>query len=160
MIDEQRARAFLACGRIAVVGASDDQKNFGGAVQRALVDHGVDVVCVNPRVDAVGGQPSYPSVADVPGRIDGVLVMISGPAVLDVLRAAAARDVRHVWLFKGLGGAGSATEDAIRLCDELGMDVVAGACPMMFLDPVRGPHRFHRRLRRLNGSLGRDRWAA
>jgi predicted CoA-binding protein len=155
MINEAQARAFLACGRIAVVGASDDAKNFGGAVRKALVEHGLDVETVNPNAETVGGRPCYPSLADVPDAIDGVLVMVSGPPVLDVLHVAAERGIRNVWLFKGLGGKGAASEDAIRLGHELGLDVVEGACPLMFLSPVRGAHRFHRGLRHLNGSLRR-----
>jgi predicted CoA-binding protein len=154
MIDPEQARAFLHCGRIAVVGASDDPKSFGGTVRHALVDHGVDVVTVNPNVATIDGGPCYPSLADVPGRIDGVLVMVSGTTVEDVVRAASDLGIERVWLFKGLGGPGAASDDAVRLAHELGLDVVAGACPLMFLDPVRGAHRFHRTLRRLHHAVG------
>jgi hypothetical protein len=60
-----------------------------------------------------------------------------------------------VWLFKGLGGPGAASDDAIRLARELGLDVVPGACPLMFLDPVRGAHRLHLAIRRLNGAVAK-----
>jgi uncharacterized protein len=155
MIDPEKARAFLRCGRIAVVGASDDPKSFGGTVRRALVDHGIDVVTVNPNATAVGGAPCYPSLADAPGRVDGVLVMVPGAAAEDVVRAASDLAIARVWLFKGLGGPGAASADAIRLAHELGLDVVPGACPLMFLDPVRGAHRLHLSIRRLNGTVAR-----
>src|SRR3954453_2532318 len=48
MIDSRIAQGFLAGHRIAVVGASDEPKNFGGVILRALVDHGYDPVPVNP----------------------------------------------------------------------------------------------------------------
>jgi predicted CoA-binding protein len=154
VIDQQQATAFLTSGRIAVVGASDDPKNFGGNIRRSLIEHGADVVTVNPTVDTVGGEPAYATVTDVPGDIDGVLVMISGDAVLDVIRASHERGIDKVWLFKGIGGPGAASKAAVELCDELGMAVIAGACPLMFLEPVHGGHRFHRALRRLNRSVG------
>jgi predicted CoA-binding protein len=64
MIDPEPSRAFLGCGRIAVVGASDDPTSFGGTVPRALVDHGIGVVTVNPNVPIVGGDAWYPTVAE------------------------------------------------------------------------------------------------
>jgi predicted CoA-binding protein len=154
MIDPEQARTFLGCGRIAIVGASDDPKNFGGAVRRALVEHGVDVVAVNPKQTSVGGEPCYPTLADAPGPIDGVLVMVPPASAEAVVRATAARGVARVWLFKGIGGPGAASEGAVRLARELGLDVVAGACPLMFLDPVRGAHRLHLAVRRLRGGVG------
>ena len=39
------------------------------------------------------------------------------------------------------------------LCHEAGVDVVEGACPMMFLEPVGWFHRLHRSMRHVNHSL-------
>jgi predicted CoA-binding protein len=155
MIDQQQAAAFLACGRIALVGASDNPKNFGGQVRKALVDQGIDVVAVHPTATTVGGQPAYASLTEVPGQVDGVLVMITGDAVLDVIRAAHDRSCPKVWLFKGIGAPGASSDEAVQLCAELGLDVVAGACPLMFLQPVGAVHRIHRFFRKLNGSVGK-----
>lgn len=154
MIDQRAAREFLGSGHLAIVGASDDDKNFGSYIRTALIGHGVDVVSVNPHCETVGGQPCYPDLQHVPGEIDGAVLMISGPTVLDVIKAAAARGVPRVWLFKGLGGPGAASSEAVSLCEELGLEVIAGACPMMFLEPVRGAHRLHRAVRRLNHAIG------
>jgi predicted CoA-binding protein len=155
VIEQRKVQEFLANGPIAVVGASDDPKNFGGTVGRALVEHGIDVVYVNPKHDVVGGEPCYATVKDIPGEVGGVLVMVGGAGALDVIRNASARGVRRIWLFKGLGGPGAASDEAVALCMKLRMDVVAGACPMMFLEPVRGGHRFHRFLRRTTGAVGK-----
>ena len=64
-----------------------------------------------------------------------------------------AQGVESVWLFKGIGGSGAVTDEAMALCAENGLTVVAGACPLMFLEPVGWFHRLHRGVRRLNGSL-------
>ena len=60
----------------------------------------------------------------------------------------------NVWLFKG-AGPGAVSEEALQLCLDHGMSVVAGACPLMFLEPVRGVHKLHRSLRRLNRSVAK-----
>ena len=153
MIDQNTAAAFLTAGRIAVVGASDDPRKFGNTVYRALRDHGIEAVAVNPRAVAVAGDPCFPDLASVPGTVDGVIVMVGGARVADVVRACIEHGVRRVWLFKGLGGPGAVTDEAVELCHDHGIDVVAGACPLMFLEPVGWFHGFHRTLRHLNGSL-------
>jgi len=154
MLDVRAIESFLASGRIAVVGASPDPKQFGNVVYRELRDHGHDVVAVHPRATEVAGDPCYAELVDVPGELDGVLVMVRGGAA-DVVRAAVARGVPRVWLFRGLGP-GAVTAEALAACDEAGVELVAGACPLMFLEPVGGVHRLHRGVRRLRGALPRS----
>ncbi len=154
MIDPAQAAAFLSSGRIAVVGASDSPKNFGRTIVSALKEHGVDTVAVHPEATSVAGAPCYPSLAVVPGDVDGVIIMVAKDAAPGVVRACADRGVTKVWLFKG-GGPGALSDEAVQLCQEHGMSVVAGACPLMFLEPVRGVHRVHRLIRRANRSLAR-----
>lgn len=154
-VDPRLAHEFLDCGRIAVVGASADPQGFGHTVYVALRDHGIDAVPVNPSTTAVAGDACYPDVAAVPGTVDGVLVMVRSDRAVDVVRAAAALGVPRVWLFKGLGGPGAVSAAALDECERLGVSVVPGACPLMFLGPVKGLHRFHRAVRRINGSLAK-----
>jgi predicted CoA-binding protein len=153
MIDQRSAEEFLASGRIAVVGASDDPKNFGGTILRELLAHGIDAVAVNPQHDLVAGRPCVPTVRDLAGTVDGVIVMVPGQDAVDTVQAAIDRGVGRVWLFKGIGGAGAASAEAIELCERHEIQVIAGACPLMFLEPVKGAHRFHHTIRRLNRSL-------
>jgi hypothetical protein len=51
--------------------------------------------------------------------------------------------VRRIWLHRGLGGAGAVSPDALGLCADNGVDVVAGACPFMYLPGTGLPHRIH-----------------
>ena len=155
MIDPADVHDFLTAKRIAVVGASDDAQNFGRTIYRELRNHGRDVVAVNPHSANVDGQPCYPDLESVPGDVDGVIVMVHRDRAGDVVADAVARDIPRIWLFKGIGGAGAVSDRAVELCRRHGIRVVAGACPLMFLEPVGGVHRFHRTLRRLNHSLGR-----
>jgi predicted CoA-binding protein len=153
MVTTESVARFLAQPRITVVGASDAKDNFGGAIYRALKAHGHDVVAVNPKAQQVDGDPCYPSLASVPGSLGGVLVMVNAADAVGVVLECASFQVRDIWLFKGLGGPGAVSDEAIDLCHQAGVNVVEGACPMMFLEPVGVAHRIHRGLRRLNGSL-------
>jgi predicted CoA-binding protein len=155
MIDPIVVQEFLAQRRIALVGASDDPRSFGRTVYCALRDHGHDVVAVNPNYETVAGDRCYPDLASVTGDIDGLVVMVHRDRAADVVRAAAERGIPRVWLFKGLGAPGAVSEEALHECALHGIAVVAGACPLMFLEPVGGFHRLHRAARRMNGSLAR-----
>ena len=151
-IDTSVVDDFLRLRRIAVVGASDRKENFGNTVYTELRDHGYDVVAVHPSATTVAGDQAFASLADVPGTVDGVLVMVHRDRAADVVRQCVDRGVRSVWLFQGIGPS-AVSDEALALCADHGIAVVPGACPLMFLEPTGLVHRVHRGMRRLNGSL-------
>jgi predicted CoA-binding protein len=155
VIDPEVANDFLNQRRIAIVGVSEDRNNFARTVYRALRDSGREVVAVNPKCAAIDGDPCFPDLASIPGDIDGVIVMVRHDRAPDVARDVVARGIPRVWFFKGIGGEGSVSEAAVALCAAHGVTVVAGACPLMFIEPVGWFHRVHRAARRANGSLAR-----
>lgn len=152
-VDEAAATAFLRSGRLAVIGASDERDSFGRTVYEALREQGIEVVAVHPRGGTVAGDVCHPSLLDVPGQLDGAIVMVSAPASVEVVRQVVARGIPRVWLFRGVGSAGAASPEAVAVAEELGLEVVPGACPLMFLEPVGFVHRFHRGVRRARGHL-------
>ncbi|MCU0267330.1 MAG: CoA-binding protein [Acidimicrobiales bacterium] len=134
---------FLAQRRLAFVGASHDPKEFSATVYRELRDRGYELFPVNPHAELVEGDPCLPDVASLPDGIDGAIVMVPPEASAGVVEACIARGIPRVWLHKG-GGPSSATDEAVALCREHGIEVVDGACPMMFAEPVAWFHRVHR----------------
>ena len=154
-LDPTDVQTFLGGRRLAVVGASDSPQNFGRTVYRELRDHGYDVVAVHPTAAVVEGDPCFPDLASVPGAVDGVVVMVPKDRSAEVVRDAVELGVGSVWLFKGAGGTSAVSDEAVKLCEEHGIAVVAGACPLMFLEPVGAIHRIHRGLRRMTGTLAR-----
>jgi predicted CoA-binding protein len=154
------ATKFLEAGRLAVVGASPEKSNFGRAVLRELLLHGCDAVAVNPAAFADGttkveGVPCYANIEDVPEPVAGAIVMVGADRSAEVVRACADAGVPRVWLFRGIGGPGAMSDDALRVCDERHLEVVAGACPLMFLEPAGLVHRIHRAARRATGAVDR-----
>jgi predicted CoA-binding protein len=132
---------FLAEKRLAFVGASRDGKQFANAVYRAFREHGYDVVPVHISAAEVEGDHAYATVADVPDPLDAVFVILPKDRVEEVVDQCVARRVHHVWLHRGC-----VTDRAVATLREHGIDVVDGACPLMFLEPVRNIHRVHRYL--------------
>ena len=155
VLHPEEAEAFLAGHRIAVIGASDERGNMGDTVMRALWLHGHQVVPVHATARLAGGHRCYPTVGQIPGSIDGAMIVVNAEAAVDVVRQCIDAGIRSIWLFQGLGSAGAVSDEAVALCRDAGVAVVAGACPLMFLEPVGGIHRLHRAIRRARGTLTR-----
>jgi predicted CoA-binding protein len=156
-VSEQAVATFLSGHRIALLGASDNPKNFSATVLKELVDHGYDVVPVNPGRTEVAGRACYAEIGFVPGVLDGVIVMVPSASAAAAVRSCIDAGVRNIWLFRGAGAQGSATTEASELCREAGVTVVDGACPLMFLEPTGWFHRVHRTIRRMRGDVVADR---
>jgi acyl-CoA synthetase (NDP forming) len=96
-----------------VVGASNDDGKIGNAVFANLLRMGFDgrLYPVNPEANHVGGVPAYPSVLDVPGPVDLVVIAVPAASVPGVVSQCAQRDVRGlVVLSGGFGERGSGDE--------------------------------------------------
>ncbi|MGD9999665.1 MAG: CoA-binding protein [Ilumatobacteraceae bacterium] len=153
VVERAAAERFLDGGSIVLVGASDDPKAFSSTAMKELVAHGCDVVPVNPSRPDVAGRTCYPDVASVPGDPDRVLVMVPADRAVQVVRDCIATGIRRIWLFRGVGGPGATSSEATQLCHDAGIELIDGACPLMFLQPVGWFHRVHRSIRRRRGAL-------
>jgi uncharacterized protein len=145
------AAGFLASGRLAVAGVARDGGNPANLIYRRLRSDGYAVVPVNPSAEAVEGDPCYPSVAAIPGGVAGVVIATHPDMAAAVVTDCVEAGVSRVWLHRSFGG-GSVSEEAVELCRCHGIEVIPGACPMMFLEPVDPAHRC---MRWLLGALGK-----
>lgn len=143
--DPAVARRFLAAPHVAIVGVHRDTSAFANRVHRALRAPERQVHPVHPDVDELDGDPCVPTVAALPPEVRNVLVMVRPEHVDRVVEACLHRGVDRVWLHRG-AGPGAVTPSSVRACREAGVEVVAGACPLMFLEPVGWMHRLHRRI--------------
>jgi len=136
---------FLDHGYLAFVGVSRDPKQFANSVYRHLRDGGRQMYPVNRQAGGgkVEGDRSYPDLGAVPDPVDGVVIMVPGAEAADVVAEALDRGISRVWLHHGIGS-GSDTADAVALCRAADVEVVDGACPFMFAEPVHGVHKLHR----------------
>ena len=127
----QAAEEFLAQPRIAVAGVSRDTKQPANLIYRRLRAAGHEVFAINPKAGVVEGDRAFSSVEEIPGELDGVVV-VTTPHVAEQIVADCVRSgVPRVWLHRGLGP-GSVSERAIALCRESGTSLIRGGCPNMF----------------------------
>ena len=134
---------FLAQDHLAFVGASRNPKEFANSVYRTLREGGRTMYPVHREAPEIEGDTAFARLADVPDPVDGVVIMAPPDAVAGLTREALDRGITRVWLHRG-AGQGPVPADAVALCEEAGVPVVDGACPLMFEGHVGGVHRLHR----------------
>jgi predicted CoA-binding protein len=150
MTSAKSIEAFLDNPSVAVVGVSRTGRGFGNSACRALRKQGYRVHPVNWSAPTVDGVRCYAHLSELPERVNAVLVVVPPTQAIEVIREAAAAGIRHVWLQQG-----AESPEAIRIGGELGLDVVAGECILMFARPA-GIHRAHRWLRQVTHRLPAD----
>lgn len=131
------AADFLAQKNIAVVGVSREEKAPPNLIYRTLRDKGCQVYAVNPKAESIDGDPCYPSVKDVPAELDGVFIMTNPEISKMVVGECVEAKVPRVWMHENalFGEANSSvSQEAVEICKQNGIEVIAGGCPMMFLE--------------------------
>jgi predicted CoA-binding protein len=150
-----RVEDFLAQKRIAVAGVSSaDSSQAANMIYRRLRDSGYEVFAVNPKAEQVEGDTCYPDLKSIPGNVDGVVISTPPEAAEEIAKECAEVGVPRVWMHRSFGK-GSVSDAATRFCDEHGIAVIPGGCPMMFCEPVDFGHKCMRWALRLTGGLPR-----
>ena len=110
----------------AVVGASNDREKFGNKIYRDLKNAGYEAYAVNPKASEVEGDPCYPSVKDIPVKVDVVNMVVPPGAAERVIQDCKEAGLTRIWFQPG-----SESEDAIQKAKDAGLEVVHDACIMI-----------------------------
>ena len=120
-------RKILELKNIAVVGMSKNEGKPAHFVPKYLIEHGYNVIPVNPTVTEVLGRKSYPSIADIPDDIDVVDIFRRSDDVPPVVNdAMKKKGIKVIWMQSGIYN-----EEAERKAKENGIDVVFNRCMMV-----------------------------
>jgi predicted CoA-binding protein len=139
---------FVSQRNLAVVGVSRQGKKFGNMAFRELKAKGYKLLPVHPQAEAIEGERCYPSLTALPEPVGGVLVVVPPAETEKVVREAAAAGITRIWMQQGAESA-----EAIKFCQENGLNAVHGECILMFAEPAAWFHRAHRWIWRLLGKL-------
>jgi acyl-CoA synthetase (NDP forming) len=132
--DRARLRQMLEARTVAVVGASDRPDSFGRRMTtEVLRSPGVEQAwLVNPGRGQVLGRPTVPSLADVPGSVDLVLLGVADRALPELVGLASARGDAGAVVF----GAAHGVRDEVTSA-AAGLELCGGGC-MGFVNAVHG----------------------
>ncbi len=74
---------------IAVVGASGSSEKIGHTIFKNLLESDSRIYAVNPYLDSMLGRTSYPSVSDLPERVDLAVIAIPAQPTVEVVKECA-----------------------------------------------------------------------
>jgi len=87
---------------IAVVGISPNPDRPSHYVAKYLQKVGYRIIPVNPILDEVLGETSYPDLTDIPLKVDMVDVFRRTQHVLQIVKDAVTIEANHIWLQDGI----------------------------------------------------------
>ena len=108
---------------VAVVGLSANWWRPSYFVAKYLIDHGYRVIPVNPAYQEVLGQKCYPSLKDVPEKIDIVDCFRKPAEIPPLARDAIDIGAKCLWMQLGV-----VNQDAADLARAAALDVVMDRC--------------------------------
>lgn len=108
---------------IAVVGLSDSPMRPSHGVSAYMQTQGYRIIPVNPKVMEALGEKSYPSLLEVPEKIDLVDVFRRPDFVDEIVEQAIQLEIPAIWLQEGV-----INERAAERARKVGMFVVMDRC--------------------------------
>jgi len=111
----------------AVVGASTDPHTYGYTVLKDLSNAGFAVVGINPKYHAIDGIQVYPTLKDVPGKIDVAVFVVPPEIGLSLLAQVEEKGIPRLWFQPGTESA-----EMTRAVHEAGIAMnLTGSCIMV-----------------------------
>lgn len=98
LVDEQLQNSKT----IAVVGLSGDPDRISFRVTRYMQGQGYRIIPVNPMIEEVLGEKSYPDLKSVPESIDMVNIFRRSELVAPVVDQAIEIGVKYIWMQDGV----------------------------------------------------------
>jgi predicted CoA-binding protein len=121
--DSELKRLLTEATTIAMVGASSNPEKASYGIMQKLQKAGYRVIPVNPRETEILGERSYPSLIDVPERIDIVDVFRRPEDAPSIADDAVTIGAKALWLQEGI-----VSEDAAARAQAGGLIVVMDQC--------------------------------
>ena len=113
----------LGAKNVAIVGLSSNPDSPSYHVAAYLKEHGYHIIPVNPREESVLGEAAYPSLREVPEKIDVVDVFRRPDAVPEVVEQAIEMGAPVLWLQLGI-----VNDEAAEQARAAGITVVMDRC--------------------------------
>jgi predicted CoA-binding protein len=136
---------FLGHRKLALMRYSSNTMVHGVRIDDEVKPKGYEVSVVY--LDETAGGPRLEEVKD---RVEGVIIAVPKKQCEKAAEVAIAAKMQRVWL-----QAGCESEEAIALLEKSKTPVVSGACVLMYAEPVKSFHAFHRWLWKRLGLLAK-----
>jgi len=129
--DEIR-RILTSCHKIAVVGISPKEERDSNRVAKYLMEHGYEIIPVNPGQKEILGKTCYKTLNDIPRKIDMVDLFLNPARIPTVVDQAIEIGAKVIWMQLGLVHNGSAEK-----ARKAGLQVVMNKCTKQEHEKIR-----------------------
>ncbi len=116
-------RILIENKRVAIVGLSDDWSRPSNFVGKYLLEHGFEVIPVNPKYDEILGQKCYADLKDIPTPVDIVDLFQRSDRIPPFVDDAIKIGAKVVWMQLGI-----VNEEAAQKARDAGLEVVMDRC--------------------------------
>lgn len=127
MLDQEKKQLLDHAKTIAVVGLSDDPNRPSNRIARYLQNADFKVIPVNPSLEKVLGEKSYPDLKSVPVPIDIVDIFRRSEEVHKIVNEARELNIPAVWIQVGI----ECSDDTIEMAKTNNMKLVRDCCIMV-----------------------------
>ncbi|HJU34700.1 MAG TPA: CoA-binding protein [Nitrososphaera sp.] len=123
---DDEIRKFYELKHIAVVGMSKNEDKAAHYVPKYLLDHGYNIIPVNPTATEILGHRSYPTVSSIPDRVDIVDIFRRPEDVPPVVEDALKKEgIKVIWMQEGIYN-----KEAENMATEKDISAVYNRCMM------------------------------
>ncbi|WP_249869645.1 CoA-binding protein [Oceanobacillus saliphilus] len=120
---DEMKRVLESAKTIAVVGLSDNPDKTSYQISKVMQQSGYRIIPVNPTVDKVLGEKAYPTLKDVPDKIDIINVFRRPEHLPAVARDAVETDCKVFWAQQGISN-----QEAYDYLKERNFTVIMDSC--------------------------------
>lgn len=120
---DEQIKKFYTMKNIAVVGMSKNPEKAAHYVPKYLSENGFNIIPVNPTATEILGTKCYPTLTDIPEKIDIVDVFRPSDQVKPVIEEAIKIRPKVIWLQEGIHN-----PEAESLAQKAGIEVVFNRC--------------------------------
>ena len=123
---DEEIKKFYTLKNIAVVGMSKNEDKPAHYVPKYLIDHGYNVIPVNPTATEILGRKSYPTVSSIPDKIDIVDIFRRSEDVPSVVEDVIKKEgIKVIWMQEGIS-----SKEAEKMAKEKDLSAVYNRCMM------------------------------
>ena len=122
------------------------KRGFPKLSYRELKQQGKKVFAVDPSVDQIEGDKTYPDLASLPEKVDAAVLELPKQETEEWVGKAADAGIQNVWIHMT-----RETPEALALAKERGLNVLTGTCAVMYAKPEFSYHSLHKWINKLLG---------
>ncbi len=148
MTEQKNIEKFFQQRDVAVFGVSRSCKKFGNSILKDLKVKGWNVYPVNPNAGEIEGNKCYSDADSLPDEVKAAVLCIKPVETEKAVIQLHRKGITNIWMQQGAESA-----EAIKYCEENGINCIYDQCIMMFSEPVASIHKFHRWINKITGKL-------